>query len=156
MQIPDGKEGTKRTLNIMRSLVRRGKKTPAIRQTAVELTRGLMQKDYVSELRTIHKFVRDNIRYVRDIREVETLQTPERTLLNRAGDCDDKAVLVASLLESINHPTRFVAIGLQNNPYSHVYAETLIGNRWVTVETTEPVEIGWKPKGITSVMIVNN
>lgn len=156
MIIPDGKEGTKLTLNIMRDLVRRGKKSPAIRQFAVMLTNGLFQKDYIGEVAAIHSFVRDNIRYVRDVRNVETIQTPERTLENKSGDCDDKSTLTAALLESIGHPTRLVAIGLHNNPFSHVYPETRIGNKWITVETTEPVPLGWKPAHITSAIVVTN
>jgi len=156
LAIPNGKEGTKQTLNIMRDLVRRGKKSPAIRQFAVMLTNGLMQKDYFGEVETIHNFIKDHIRYVRDVRNVETIQTPERTLENKAGDCDDKSTLAATLLEAIGHPTRFVAIGLHNQPYSHVFPETRVGNKWVSVETTEPVPLGWRPGNITSAMVVTN
>lgn len=156
MGIPPGKEGTKYTLNLMRQLVRAGKKSPVIRQLAVELTRNLKQKDWMGEVNAVHKFVRDNIRYVRDIRGVETLHTVERILSNGAGDCDDKSVLAASLLESLGHPTRFLAIGFRPGNYSHVFPETRVGDRWVSVETTEPVPLGWKPKGIVNTMIINN
>jgi transglutaminase-like putative cysteine protease len=156
MSIPPGKEGTKYTLNLMRQLVRQGKKSSAVRQLAVELTSGLKQKDWLGEVSAVHRFVRDSIRYVRDIHGVETLHTVERILSNAAGDCDDKSVLVASLLESLGHPTRFLAIGFKPGSYSHVYPETLIGNKWVTVETTEPVELGWKPKNIVNALVMNN
>lgn len=156
MGIPSGKEGIKVTLRLMRQLTRQGKKSPAVRQLAVELTRNLPQKDWLGEVQAIHKFVRDNIRYVKDIRGVETLHTVERILTNGSGDCDDKSILAASLLESINHPTRFVAIGFKPGNFSHVYVETLIGNKWVAVETTEPVALGWKPKNIVSALILNN
>jgi transglutaminase-like putative cysteine protease len=154
--IPPGKEGTKYTLNLMRQLVRQGKKSPAVRQLAVELTQGLMQKDWLGEVTAIHKFVRDNIRYTRDIRGVETLHTVERILTNAAGDCDDKSVLAASLLEALGHPTRFVAIGFKAGSFSHVYPETLVGNKWIALETTEPVAVGWKPKNIANALILNN
>ena len=156
MTIPPGREGTKATLNLMRQLIRQGKKSSAIRQLAVELTSGLPQKDWLSEVTAVHKFVRDNIRYVKDIRGVETIHTVERILSNAAGDCDDKTILAASLLESLGHPTRIVAIGFKQNSFSHVYPETLIGNKWITLETTEPVALGWKPKNIVNAMILNN
>ena len=154
--IPPGKEGTKYTLNLMRQLVRAGKKSPVVRQLAVDLTRGLPQKDWLSEVDAVHKFVRDRIRYVRDIHGVETLHTVERILTNAAGDCDDKSVLAASLLESLGHPTRFVAVGFKPDMYSHVYPETLVGSKWIAVETTEPVALGWKPTNILNALVMNN
>lgn len=156
INIPPGKEGTKYTLNLMRQLVRSGKKSPAVRQLAVELTQGLKQKDWLGEINAVHKFVRDRIRYTRDIHGVETLHTVERILTNAAGDCDDKSILAASLLESLGHPTRFVAVGFKPNMFSHVYPETYVGNKWISVETTEPVALGWKPKNIVNVLILNN
>ena len=157
-RIPSGPAGTRQTLNIMRSLTRAGKKTPAVRQTAVVLTQGLPQKDYYSEILALYNFVRDRIRYVRDIRDVETLHTPELILQNKQGDCDDKSVLLASLLESLGHRTQFVAVGFQPNRYSHVLVEvfnTKTG-QWLPLETTEPVEPGWQPKNIRARMVVSN
>lgn len=154
--LPEGKAGVVKTLKIMRSVVRQGKKNPAVRQAAVEITQGLRQKDWIGEVKALWSFVRDRIRYLKDIRGVETIQTPERTLENAQGDCDDKSVLLASLLESIGHPTRFVAIGFTPGKYSHVYVETKIGNKWISLETTEPVNIGWKPPGITNALVIYN
>lgn len=156
MSLPPGREGTKATLNLMRQLVRQGKKSPVVRQLAVELTQGLQQKDWLGEISAIHTFVRDRIRYTRDIRGVETLHTVERILANAAGDCDDKSILVASLLEALGHPTRFIAIGFKPGTFSHVYPETLVGNKWLAVETTEPVALGWKPKNIINALVLNN
>lgn len=132
-----------------------GKKSPVVRQLAVSLTKGLIQKDWNSEVNTLYKFVRDRIRYVRDINGVETLHTPEKILENAAGDCDDKSVLLASLLESLGYKTRLVAVGFRKNSFSHVYPEVLHNNNWVSLETTEPVNMGWKPKNIVTSLILN-
>lgn len=129
----------------MSRFVREGKKAHYIRETALRLIAGLPQKDYSGEVRKIHAFVRDHIRYVQDTTDVETVATPEKTLEYGAGDCDDKSVLLCALLESIGHKTRFIAIGFQPGIFSHVYAETLIGNKWIPLETTEDVECGWEP-----------
>ena len=64
------------------------------------------------------------------------------------GDCDDQSVLVASLLESIGHPTRFIAIGFGPANYQHVFAETKVGNKWLPVETTEDWPLGFIPEHI--------
>ncbi|MES9855941.1 MAG: transglutaminase-like domain-containing protein [Sedimenticola sp.] len=154
--IPSGPEGVYETLKIMKNITRQGKKDIAIRTKAMNLTRGLGQKDFLGEIKNIHRFVRDNIRYIKDIRGVETIATPEITMRLGQGDCDDKSVLMASLLESIGHPTRFVAVGFSPRNYSHVFVETKLANRWVGLETTEPVEVGWQPKGVMSRMEMFN
>jgi transglutaminase-like putative cysteine protease len=154
--IPSGKAGTVATLKLMGGLVKDGKKNLAVRQAAARLVHQNGQKDWVGEARDIQHFVRDQIRYVKDIRGVETLQTAEKTLEFGYGDCDDKSVLVASMLESIGHPTRFVAIGFKPDDYVHVYTETKIGPNWVGVETTEPVELGWTPPNVLTQLIYYN
>lgn len=121
--------------------MRNGRQNPLVRQTALQLVSGLKQKDYLGEASKIHAFVRDKIRYVRDPNRVETLHTAERLLTQKQGDCDDKTILVCSLLETIGHPTRIVAIGF-NKGFCHVYPEVQIRGKWYTVETTEPWAFG--------------
>ena len=155
-EISDGARGTLETLKLMRAVTRQGKKSLIIRQVATRLIEDLGQKNYSGEMERIHAFVRDRIRYAKDIRGIETIQTPEEVLKSGQGDCDDKSILVATLLESIGHPTRFVAMGFKNGQYCHVYVETKIGEKWVGVETTEPVAFGWTPNGVTSRMVIHN
>jgi transglutaminase-like putative cysteine protease len=142
VKIPNGTAGTKETLKQMARFVRAGKTHPHIFTLARRLIANVPQKDWAGEARAIHKFVRDKIRYVKDVAGVETVQTPEKTLEFRSGDCDDKSILVASLLQSIGHPVRFVVVGPEPNKFTHVYVETKIGRRWVAVECTEPWELG--------------
>jgi transglutaminase-like putative cysteine protease len=145
LTIPSGAAGVRATLKIMRDLVRQGKKSPKIRQQALALTQHLKQKDKVGEVHALFEFVRDHIRYVRDVHEVETLHTAERVLEQRAGDCDDKAVLLASLLESIGYPTRFLAMGRKPGYFEHVIVETRPFGNWIALETTNAVPLGYMP-----------
>ena len=140
----------------MRVLTKHGKTSMPVRELALSLISDLNQKDYIAEAKRIHAFVRDKIRYVRDVDGVETLHTPDKVIEYGQGDCDDKSILAASLLGAIGHKTRFVAMGFKDKPFSHVYLETKIGNKWVGFETTEPVNFGWYPPGVTSRMVVNN
>ncbi len=71
--IPSGPEGVYETLKIMKNITRQGKKDITIRTKAMNLTRGLGQKDFLGEIKNITSFVRDNIRYIKDIRGVETI-----------------------------------------------------------------------------------
>lgn len=158
--IPNGADGTRATLDIMRQFVRRYKKSLALRNLALSVVEPVLQgtrKNYAAQVRAIHSFVQNHINYVQDINGVETLATPLRTLEMRKGDCDDQAVLVATLLEAIGHPTRFVAIKTKPfGPYVHVFTETKIGPKWVAVETTENWPVGFAPPQQAARMVVNN
>jgi transglutaminase-like putative cysteine protease len=148
--IPNGQAGSIATLRTMRQIVRDAVRDPKqqIRETALSILRGV--NSFSEQARAIQQWVQRNIEYRRDPPDVELVQTPQVTLQLRAGDCDDQAVLVASLLQATGHPTQFIAIGLDGAPLTHVLTQTLIGTSWVAVETIEPRPLGWMPKGITS------
>jgi transglutaminase-like putative cysteine protease len=153
--ISDGAEGVKQTLYLMRSIANKYKTDLELRNAAAQIVGGNFQKDFAGEVTSLHEFVRDRIRYLKDIDDVETVQTPDKTMQLGYGDCDDKATLLATLLKSIGHPARFVAIGVgKPGEYSHVFVDTFIKDRWIPLETTEPVPAGWAPPRITSAMIV--
>ena len=151
--IPEGREGIRQTLAAMARFAREGKKSLRVRETALNLVGMLPQKDWVGQVKHLHEFVKNRIRYVRDIEGVETLHTPDKLLEVGQGDCDDKATLLAAMLKSIGHPARFVAVGFRPGKFVHVYVETKIGSEWVPLETTEPVPVGWSPPGVVSRMV---
>lgn len=153
--ISDGPEGIRETLDAMRAIVREWRVRPEIRSLAESLIAGVPEKEFGLEAAALHAWVRDSIRYTQDVNEVETLKTPDVLLASRQGDCDDKAILLAALLESIGHPARFVAIAFEPDQFEHVYVETRVGPawNWVAAETTEPVEFGWRPQGAISRMV---
>lgn len=135
--LPSGEAGTYATVRLMSRFVRQFKRSMQIRQTALSLVQGVGQKDWVGEVDALFTWVRDHIRFVRDIHGIETVQTPMATMELEAGDCDDKSTLLATLLESIGHPTRFVAVGfIVPREYSHVYVETRIGAKWIPLDPT--------------------
>lgn len=158
MAIPEGAAGTYATLNIMSKIVKRYKKSVPLRELALNVIQEVPgRKNFAGQAERLQNYVRNNIQYVKDITGLETVQTPDRTLQNRAGDCDDQAVLLATLLETIGHPTRFVAIKLNAlGPYVHVFTETKVGPRWLPAETTEDWPLGFHPPKFAKRMIVNN
>ena len=107
----------------MRQFVREYKKSLPVRELALSLIRQVPgHKNWVGQIKALHRYVQKRIQYVRDIRGVETIATPLVTIQIGQGDCDDQAVLLAALLESIGHPTRFVAIKQTTlGPFVHVY-----------------------------------
>lgn len=154
-ELPRGQAAARRTLRIMRHMVRECKTDLALRNLAMELVKHLPQRDIAGQARVLQAWVRDRIRYIGDIDGVETLHTPRQIVKQGQGDCDDKSLLLATMLASIGHKTRFVALGY-GPAVSHVLVETRIGKNWVPLETTENVGAGWYPSNIKSRMIVHN
>jgi transglutaminase-like putative cysteine protease len=154
--LPGGATGTSVTLNHMVKLARDGSKDPLVNQTANALVAGLPQYDRLGEIRALHAFVRDGIRYTNDPLDTELLRTPRAILEMKVGDCDDKSTLLASLLRAVGRPSRFVAIAMNGSDlYSHVLVQTPWNKGWMSLETIKPVEAGWSPAGATKVMVRN-
>ena len=151
--IPNGSAGSMATMRAMRQLVRDAVRDPAqqIRESAITILRGV--NSFSAQVDAIQRWVQNNVEYRRDPPDVELVQTPQVTLQLRAGDCDDQSVLTAALLQATGHPTRFIAVGLNGEPMSHVLTQTQLGTNWVGVETIQPRAVGWMPPGITSYYI---
>ena len=132
MQVPNGFRGTDATVRLMSQLShgRYGSRSPKIRALAINIlrTRGVPEKQYKAEMNALYEWVRDNIRYTRDVAGQETLCPPEEIAFNsQAGDCDDKSVLLAGLLGSVGIATRYKTIGVTPTSYSHVYIQARPG-----------------------------
>lgn len=135
--IPPGRAGVRATLRAMAGLVQREQAEYELIRKARELVQHLPEKAWEAQARVIFFFVRDRVRYVHDPLYVETIAGPLETLKTRAGDCDDKSVLAAALLQAIGHPARFVAVAFDGNPFSHVFVETMVGQKWRPMELTD-------------------
>ena len=76
----------------------------------------------------------------------ETVQTPEVTISQGAGDCDDMAVLTAALATAMGYKFRFKTIG-KDGP-SHVYTEILDPKKgWTVVDPASPPGLVTPPPG---------
>jgi transglutaminase-like putative cysteine protease len=148
--IPPGKQGTFETLKMMAALVREYKMDPGMRELAIGLAADVPPKDTPAEINAIFEYVRDQIRYIGDVSDIETLHIPPLIVEQAAGDCDDKSLLLCTLLESIGYKTRFRAVSMPQDEglYSHVLADVRIGTVWVALETTEDVPMGWTPPDV--------
>jgi hypothetical protein len=71
-----------------------------VRKLAAELTRGKTTRD--EKLKALFEFVADDIRYVNYISGEWWLPNrPQELLARRQGDCDDKAILLITLLKAV-------------------------------------------------------
>ncbi len=172
----DGADAVRQTLRDMVAIVRKYRSDAGIGTVARQILVAGGIKDARSQkslsISLLQHFVRDRIIYMPDPRDVEMLQTPVRTLQIGTGDCDDKSILVATLLETVGFTTRFAAVGgsgpewadggdswcgNSRPPYSHVLAQVRVGNgNWLCLETiVNGAEPGWCPKGIQVLMVAH-
>ena len=90
-------------------------------------------------LSEVFNFIK-NIPYRPDPVNCETLMRPLYTLNSQGtgGDCDDKAIAVASWAKLNGLPFRFVAVRrYDRETLHHVYAEIYMNNKmWVPADTT--------------------
>lgn len=138
------------TLAVMAALVRRDAGDEWLRRFALSLVGGCRGHDFECELDSLFRFVRDRVSYRRDPILIERVQDARRTLELGSGDCDDKVVLLATLLATLGHRSRFVVIGYRPGAFHHVYLEAIVRGRALALDpTNERAEVGWEPRAIS-------
>lgn len=130
IKLPDGANGNLLTVEFMKKVARERSKNPLVRQLACNILKqyNVPSMHYAREAWVIGDWVKKNFRYVRDTNGVETVQDPLTMIENiqrgnGQGDCDDHALLIASLLLSIGHSPKFriVKYNKYANSYAHIY-----------------------------------
>jgi len=151
---PTGGAANFDTLRRMRELVRAAKVDPRVMQSAHGIIYTQPERDELAEARVLYEYVRDWVRYVRDVHGVETLAYPYLTLQRGIGDCDDQVTLLCSLFEAAGYPTRFVMTGYDGGPFSHVYCQVFAAGQWIDCDPIERAAVfGWAPPDPTSIFI---
>lgn len=156
LRYSEGIRGVRETLAVMRAMVNEYRVNPRMRQAATCAIFLSPEKNDMHEIETLFNLVRDNVRYVRDICDVETLSTPDKTLEGLIGDCDDQTTLLCTLLESVGYKTRFVVAAYSApNHYEHVYAQVFVPvfGDWINIDPTEREPIGYAPPNPFSLLI---
>ena len=127
---------TGRTLAVMVRLARAAQARLDLRRFALSRVARVTPRDGLGELASLYYWVLCHVRYVRDGRTVEEVGSPEAVLENGQGDCDDMAVLLASLAGHLGYRSRFVAVGFAGRPASHVFVEVFepVSRRWVVLD----------------------
>lgn len=149
-----GIAGIRQTVDCMRQMVRAYRSDPALIQAARSAIFLTPERDELSEVHALFSFVQQHVRYIRDVHEVETLSTPDKTLAAQVGDCDDQSTLLATLLEAVGYPTRFVVAGYDApGQLTHVYLQAHAGGDWIDLDPTESNPMGWAPPNPVTLMM---
>lgn len=125
----------------IKKLILKGKKDATIRKTIADVVRNIPERDYDREISTVFFFVKNNIRFTKDVEDMDTYQHPVRTLELGMGDCDDFVILLGSLLSSIGHKIRIKVVQTEGEEdFNHVYL--LVGlpsdrpSKWIPLDAS--------------------
>jgi len=157
-----GETSDPKRIAILRKIALAAGRDPRIATVAVNVLKanGVQPRDYVGQGRVLLKFVQHRIYYVNE--PGERLQDPAYTLRVGYGDCDDMALLLAALCESLRLPWKFVISGRRGNRvvrwvegdtysparWAHIYLaigdKPFAPKRWMFAEPTlRTVDLGW-------------
>lgn len=130
-----GEEANRETVEVMKRIVKDRSRHPIVRTLALKIVHPLASHAYLDEARAIAEFVQKRVRYVRDALSVEQLHDPlmmidqiERGVAQ--GDCDDMALLIATLIASIGGLPlfRIVKYRPDSPSFAHIYVVTYTKN----------------------------
>lgn len=139
-----GWRGTLRTLRAMAEFCRRDAASQELRDLAHSIIGHVPGHDFQNEINALFYFARA-ITYRRDPVQVERVQDALRTIQYGTGDCDDKTVLLVSLLATCGHRARFVVCGPTVGRWAHVYCEVQTKRGWLPLDPTpETAAPGWE------------
>ncbi len=149
----DPEMGVEDRVQLLQGLVAMSNKDPTVRKRALEITHNCEARDDKCEARAIFDWVADpaNVRYTGDMgahvlvpggepEAIDTFQSARRTMEFRGGDCDDHAVLAASLANWNGFAAKFRITSNTGASWDHIY--TMVGvpklnpKKWIALDTT--------------------
>jgi len=141
-----GDFGAMQTLAKMRTLANAALRDPVVIETARRIVEdaGVLGRNEAGKFQAIRDWMLDHVQFLPDPVGVELLSTPRYMIdyIQRAyfvsGDCDDAAILGATLGKAVGLPAKFRALsfGSQGRPFSHVYTLLLVRGQWANLDTT--------------------
>lgn len=144
---PSGRAAVFHTLRLVRDAIDKGKRDPEIMSAAVGVVYMQRERDDIGAAKALFQYVRDHIRYIRDVHNLETLAAPRLTLARQVGDCDDQTALLGAMLEAVGYPTRLVMAAYYSDDFEHIYLHVNVNGEWFACDPTEHQPFGWEPPG---------
>lgn len=124
-----------------------GIRSPEVRNKAIEIM------DPNDRIASIFSWAKSNFEYVPDPIGRELFVSP-RKMLERlettgkmAGDCDDAALLISSLLGAIGYDVKIDLVGFNGNELSHAIGVVNTESGWLDLDLTNVEHpLGWLEK----------
>ena len=94
--------------------------SPIIKQTSNKIASYGCKSEKICQAKAIFYFVRDKIDYIGE--KDDYVQYDDETLLTKGGDCEDKAILLTSMLNAIGVPAQVIVVP------KHAFVRAYINN----------------------------
>lgn len=109
------------------------------------------ERDELALARGIQKFAQYKIKFFRE--KPERFASPLRTIVWGIGDCDDKSIVIASILRTFRIPIKLKFIRYEKKQedgtikkISHVYPLAKINGSWAALESVHKWQLGDDPE----------
>lgn len=123
-----------------------------------ELAFSLQAQTDEQTFRNIWNFVTNNIKYQNDQKGYEQLRTPQRTLHDEIGDCDDFSILISAILANLGYKHELlIAAYKTKDKWQHIYpvAYSRTGKRYVIDCVPEIPVFNYEAKPIKNRILIN-
>lgn len=140
----------------------RGEQSMLVRTLTEEAVGQIWPKDYLGEILAINAWVSERVHYINDPLHVELLKDPQRICEEIAakgfarGDCDDIAVLMATMCLQVGRDAQFVVAGFgKKGSYSHVFARVKDprSGQWVVLDPVAGSNVASMLRRVTTYQI---
>jgi hypothetical protein len=122
----------------------RGEKSLLVRRMTEQVIRQVQPKDYLGEILAIRYWVTEKVRYTNDPLHIELVRDPQALIEEIlahgtvTADCDEIALLIATMCLQIGRVAEFVVVGFgAAGQYSHVFARVQEprSGAWIVVDS---------------------
>lgn len=143
-------------IQLISDKIEAGKKDPFVHQVVAEIltrktTDGLWavpEKNWEAEVVAIFDWMRNNVRYTRDVTGYDTYRAAKRTLQLGIGDCDDYTATMGAVLQAVGYPLRITVVGVDSKEPNHVYLRVGLPpqkpTRWPALDASVARPPGWE------------
>lgn len=150
-------KGTQERVEHIKNMIKKYRYHPKVNEIAMAILSRkcngwcIPEKDWEKEVEALFVFVQKiAVRYSHDMYGADTYRSPLVTLKIKAGDCDDKVILLGVLLQTAGYPIYLVIIQTKNEKdFNHIFLLTGIPpdnpKRWIFLDPTVQEEAGWYP-----------
>ena len=140
----------------------RGEQSILVRSCTEQAVGQLWPKDYLGEILAINAWVSERVIYLNDPLHVELLKDPQRLceeILAQGyarGDCDDIAVLMATMAMQVGRVAQLVCVGFgEKGSFSHVFARVKDprSGQWIVCDPVAGSNVASMLKRVTTYQI---
>jgi hypothetical protein len=133
----------------IQELIHKSVQDPQMRKLALQITSQCGERDKVCEARAVYDYIKKRVRYTGDIgpikhpdgsvEGIDLYQSARRTLEFGGGDCDDQAILGATLLALNGHSPVLRVVKSKRAPdWEHIFTGSNLDGKFVAIDTTLP------------------